>query len=262
MLARSAKAGLDLVGDAHAAGGARMFVSVLQVTIREHHRAAHALNGLGDESGNLARGGIVNHALDVRGVLPAGIGIVSPPLAPIGIGHDGVVDAETVGDIELPGAMSGKAHSGHVAAMIAVAQGNDVVVAGVSAGHEHGEIIGLGAGVDEVADFEVAGQFRGQGAPVFGDIGVEVDGGGMLKRFTLFAHRLQHIRVAVADRDGGNAGEGIKVTPAPVVPNVLALAFHDHERRLVHMEQRGAEELLAQAINLVGRRSGVGLGLV
>jgi hypothetical protein len=32
----------------------------------------------------------------------------------------------------------------------------------------------------------------------------------------------------------------------------LAFAFHDHQRLLVEVEQRGVQELLAQAIDFVG----------
>ena len=146
--------------------------------------------------------------------------------------------------------------------MIGIAQRDDVLVAGVGPGHEHGDVVGLGARIDEVADFEVARHFSGQGAPELGDIGVKVNGGGVLEGFVLLVRRCQDVRVAVADRDSGDAGERVEVAPALVVSDVLAFAFHDHERLLVEMEQRGVQELLAEAIDFVSRWAGVGLGLV
>ena len=84
----------------------------------------------------------------------------------------------------------------------------------------------------------------------------------MLERLVLPARRGEDVWVAVADRDGGDAGEGVEVAPALVIPDVLAFSLHDHERLLVHVEQGGVKELLAEAIDFFSRGAGVGLGLV
>ena len=98
--------------------------------------------------------------------------------------------------------------------------------------------------------------------PILGNVRVEVNGGGVLEGLALVAHRFQDMRVAVADGDGGDAGKGVEVTPALLVPDVLAFAFHDHQRLLVEVEERRVQELLAQAIDFVGGRAGVRFGLV
>ena len=54
MRAGAAEAGLHFIGDADAAGGAHVFVGVLQIAIREHNAAADALDRLGDKAGDLA----------------------------------------------------------------------------------------------------------------------------------------------------------------------------------------------------------------
>src|ERR1019366_6935971 len=73
VLACPAKASLDLVGNADAPGGAGVLVGVLKVAVGEHHCAADALDGLGDEGGDLSGSGVVDHALDVRGVFLTGV---------------------------------------------------------------------------------------------------------------------------------------------------------------------------------------------
>ena len=46
--------------------------------------------------------------------------------------------------------------------MIAVAQRNHIVIAGVKAGHEEREVVGFGTGIDEITDGEIAGEFVGE----------------------------------------------------------------------------------------------------
>ena len=74
--AGAAESGLDFVSDSDAARGADVFVGVLEIAIRKYDATADALNGFSDESGDLARGGEVDDALDVCGVFFAGIRIV------------------------------------------------------------------------------------------------------------------------------------------------------------------------------------------
>jgi len=136
MRAGAAEAGLHLVGDAHAAGGAHIFVGVLEVARRELDKAADALDGLGDEGRDLARCRVFDDLLDVLGVFAAGVGVVVAEMPAIGVGGDGVVDAEGVRRVELPGAVRGDAHAGGVATVVGVAQGDDVVVARREARHE------------------------------------------------------------------------------------------------------------------------------
>src|SRR5439155_16030513 len=121
VMAGAGEPGLDFIGDAHAAGGAHVFVGVLEVAVRKYYRPAHTLDGLGDEPGNLSRRGVVNNALDVGGVFAAGVRIVAAPLAAVGVSVDGVMNAEAVGHVEFPGAVGGQAHGGHVPTMIAIA---------------------------------------------------------------------------------------------------------------------------------------------
>ncbi len=131
MRAGAAEASLDFVGNGDAACGADVFVSVLEVAVREDDATADALDGFGDEAGDVARGGEVDDALDVRGVFFAGVRIVAAVRSAIGIGSDGVMDAEGVREIKFPGAMRREGHGGHVAAVVAIAQRDHVVVASV-----------------------------------------------------------------------------------------------------------------------------------
>ena len=51
---------------------------------------------------------------------------------------------------ELPGAVGGDAHGVGRHTVIGVPEGDDVIVAGVKAGKEHGQVIGLTPTVDKV----------------------------------------------------------------------------------------------------------------
>ena len=104
-LAGAAEPGLDLVGDAQAAGGPHVFVGLFEVAVGIDHRAPDPLDGFGKESRHFTRGGILDQAANVLGVFGAGRGIVKSPGAPVGIGAKGVVDAEAVGVVVLPGAV-------------------------------------------------------------------------------------------------------------------------------------------------------------
>ena len=81
--------------------------------------------------------------------------------------------------------MRGQAHRRHVAAVITIAQGDDIEIAGVGARHQQREIVRLGAGIDEVTNLQVARHFGGQLLGVFGDVRVQINRGGMLQRFVL-----------------------------------------------------------------------------
>ena len=146
--------------------------------------------------------------------------------------------------------------------MVGVAQRDHVVVAGVGARHEHGEVVRFRAGVDEVADLELARHLRGELLGVLGDVRVQIDRGGMLEELVLLPRRFDDVGMTMPDADGDDAAEGVEVTPAALVPDVLHFAFHEGERLFVVEEDARVQELLAQAVDLVGRRAGVGLRLV
>ena len=162
MRAGAAAAGLNFVGDAETAGGAHVFVGVLEVALGELDEAAHALDGLGEERGDFSGRRIVDEVFDVVGAFHTGLGVAVAEVSAVRIRGDRVVNAEGMGCIEFPIAVGGEAHRGGAAAVVAVAERDGVVVAGVEARHEQCEVVGLGAGVGEINDLEIAGHFRGE----------------------------------------------------------------------------------------------------
>src|SRR5207244_9100310 len=92
----AAKPGLDLVGNADAASGPHMLINVLEISVGKNHHPADALNGFGDEAGNLARCGKVDQLLYVGGVFFAGIRIIAAVRSTIQIREGGVMDAKAV----------------------------------------------------------------------------------------------------------------------------------------------------------------------
>ena len=81
MRAGAAEAGLHFIRDANSARRAHVFVSVLEITVRENDAAADALDGFGDEAGDLPGSGVVDHVFHVVRIFLAGLGIVAAPNA-------------------------------------------------------------------------------------------------------------------------------------------------------------------------------------
>ena len=262
MRAGAPKPGLHFVGDADAARRPHVLIDVLEIAVRENYHAAYALNGLSNKAGHLPGRREVDELLDVRGVLSAGLGIIVAVRPAVRVGHRGVMHAETVGHIELPRAMGRQAHAGGVAAVIGVAQRDDIVIAGVGAGHQQRQIVGLGTRIDEIADLELARHLRGQLLRILGDVGVQVDRGRVLEGFILAARGFDDVRVAMPDADRHDAAQAIQVAPAGFVPHILHGAFDQHDRLFVIQKNAGVEELFAQGQHLLGRGAGVAFWLV
>src|SRR5689334_18136866 len=112
MGAGASEPGLHFVGDTNATRRADVFVSVLEIMVRKDDAAAHSLDRLGNVTRDSARSGIVDQVLHVGGVILTGSGIFTIPLSPIRIGRQGMMDAETVWNIKLPGVMGGESHPG------------------------------------------------------------------------------------------------------------------------------------------------------
>ena len=81
---------------------------------------------------------------------------------------------------------------------------------------------------------------------------MQIDRGGVLVEFALFGARGNDVRMAVTDANGDDTAEAVEVALALFVPDVLSVAFHDHERLFIIEEDAGVHELLAQHENLLG----------
>src|SRR5258708_40223009 len=99
--------------------------------------------------------------------------------------------------------------------MVRVPKRDDVVIAGESSRHQDREIVGLGAGIDEVTDFEIAWHFGVELARVFGHFGVQMYGRGVLECLALEVGCTYHLWLARTD--GGCCG-----TP---IDNTITAAF-------------------------------------
>ena len=84
----------------------------------------------------------------------------------------------------------------------------------------------------------------------------------MLEQFVLPPGRLDDVRVAMSDADRHDTAKRVEITPPLIVPDILHLSFHEHDRFLVVEENSRIQKLLAQAQDLVGGRALVGDGLM
>src|SRR5882672_6257985 len=98
--------------------------------------------------------------------------------------------------------MGRQTHRSLRTAVVAVAEADDVGVAGEFAGRKDGDLVGLAAGVREIADRQVAARrylFR-QLLAEQADRGVQVDRGNVLEFADLLLDFLDDLRMAVTYR--------------------------------------------------------------
>ena len=124
-------------------------------------------------------------------------------------------------------------HRRRAAAMVSVAQRNHLVVAGVSARHQQREIVRFRTGVHEVANLQVTRHFRRELLRILGDVRMQINRRGMLERFVLLARRLDHVRMTMPDAHRHDSAERIEISAAMLVPQILHLPFHEHDRFFV-----------------------------
>src|SRR5205823_3468936 len=144
--------GLHLVGDAQPAVPPDDLVGDAEVFRRRGHDAADALDRLGDERGDGARRLVADQRLDVPGAAHVARRVGEAVWAAVAVARGGVPHVRRGAALELPGADSGQRHRALGAAVVAVAQADDVGVAGELAGGEDGHLVRLAPGVREVTD--------------------------------------------------------------------------------------------------------------
>ena len=120
-----------------------------------------------------------------------------------------------------------------------------------------GDLVGLAAGIREIADREAAplGHVLGQLLAELRDRGMQIDRRRVLEPADLLADFLDDPGMAVPDRDGDDPGEGVEVLLAGLVPDVLHVALDDHQGLAIIRDQPGREVLPAHRQHFVARRA-------
>ena len=127
LAAGAAPAGLHFVADEDAAVIAHDLVDDLEIFLGRRDEAADALNGLGDEAGDPAAGGGADQFLHVLRAAHFAIGIGQAEGTAVAVGVVRVHDAGLRADRQAPGALPGERHRQRGAAVIGVAQRDDLV---------------------------------------------------------------------------------------------------------------------------------------
>ena len=169
-------------------------------------------------------------------------------------GH--VVDAAQERHVVAEAGDAGQGLGAEGGAVIAVAQGQEIDVAGVGTGHQQGQIGRLGAAVGEVHDPVMAGRHgRRQLLGQMGRHRVVEHGGAVLQGLGLLLDRRDHAWVGVADRDAEVHAQEVQVAVAFFVPQILAFAALEDQRGLVGHEGAlgGGVVLLAPGDDRLGR---------
>mmetsp|Transcript_26074 Transcript_26074/g.83188 ORF Transcript_26074/g.83188 Transcript_26074/m.83188 type:complete len:221 (-) Transcript_26074:8-670(-) len=171
-----------------------------------------------------------------------------------------MVDPKALRHVVLPRAVGRHAHRVGAHPVVAVAEGDQVVVPRVGPRHHHGHVVRLGAGVDKVNVLEVPGHAGSELLCILADLRVEVDGGRVLQELVLLHHGVHHLWMAVTDANGDDSRERVEVALAGVIEEVLHLALHDCERLLVEVEHSWVEELRSHFEDLLRGGPRVGHG--
>ena len=101
--------------------------------------------------------------------------------APVRVGTRHVPDAEPGRDRVPPGGVRRRAVRAPAPAVVRVPQREQVEVPREAPSQQDGQVVGLGARVGEVGDVKPRGELGGELCREEGDLGVEVDRGGVLE---------------------------------------------------------------------------------
>ena len=244
LLAGAPEAGLHLVGDEEPAEFLDDLENLLEILQRGRDEPAHALDGLGQKSGDAPGGAGPDHVFHIIGAGDFAVGIAQFQRAAVAVGVDGVLDTHADHPAGAPGRMGGERLGDHGVAAVAVPQRHHFETAGRHPRQLHRGFIGFRSAVGEETFLEVAG---GDLRQLFrqGDDGlVGVKRGGMLQAVNLRLHFGGDLLVTVPDADGEDAAEEIEVAAALGVENVLGVGVVHHQRLGVVVDHAGEQILL------------------
>src|SRR2546428_3202906 len=91
---------------------------------------------------------------------------------------------------------------------------------------------------------------------------MQINCGRMLERLVLLSHNIDNIRVTMSYADSHDSAEGIEISAAVLVPQVLHFPFHEHDRLFVVEKNSRIQELFAQMQDFISRRAAVFLWFV
>ena len=250
--AGSPDAGLDLVDDADAAGGADPLEGPRHIAFGHRYDAAVALYRLDDHPGQAAAGLVVDGALDLIEIGLDAFAVNAAIL--VGLRHEG--DPAQLGNVVAEAGDAGQRLGAEGGAVIAGAQRQHVDIAGICACHQQCQVDRFGTAVGEVHDPVMAG---GHGRRQFlrivrGHRMVE-HGRAVGKLGELFGGRLDHRWMGMADRDAQVHAQQVDILLAGLVPDILAATTLDDERFLEWHELalRGRIEAVAARDDAFGR---------
>ncbi len=124
----AAKAGLHLVRDTDSTPLAGALIGLGEIVFGRAGYSADSLYHFGDKTSNFARCGVLNALFYAFGRVW---------VAAVGGGVFQVVDAAGLGQWLFPGVLCGQGHGGRAAPVVAIAQGQHVIMAGVGPCHRY-----------------------------------------------------------------------------------------------------------------------------
>ena len=179
------------------------------------------------------------------GALHAATRVLETERTAVAIAGERVVDVRAVVAFELPIAVGREAHRHGGAAVVAVAEGDHILVAGVFASRENRDFVRFAAAVREIGSRKSRRHFFGELLGELHNGRVKIDCCRVLQSAGLLANALHDLRVAVTDADRDDSGEAIQVLLASLVPHVLHVAFDDHQRIAVIRDNARRQILMA-----------------
>ncbi len=229
----AAPAGLHLVGDEDAAGLADGLGDDLEIFLGRNDETARADDHLGQDSGDPAGGGGLNHFLDVLGAGDLARRVGQLQRTTVAVRRECVREARHRAADLLPGRLPRGGDRHHRAARVSVPQHQHLLVAGMDAGQEHRRLVRLGPRVGEERAVEAGRKDLRHHLGEIGEHRIRVEGRGMHQGLRLTDDRLGHLGMTVPDADRQHAPEAVEVRLAGLVPDMHPLAAHQRQRRFV-----------------------------
>ena len=154
---------------------------------------------------------VLDGLLHILGAGHAAGGIGHFEGAAIAVRGQGVFDAQHLAAADAPIGLAGQVHGQGRASAVAVAQGDDLLVARVGPGQHHRVLVGLRARIGEIGRAQIPrrdlGDLFGQTHMVF----VGIEGGRVDQLGGLGLGRRGHLGVVVAHAGGQDAAEEVQI---------------------------------------------------
>ena len=253
VLAGPPEARLDLVGDQEYPRLVQDLFYPLEVAGRRIDETAYALDGLGDESRDVARGLLLDHGPHVVGAKEVAASLVAAKGAAERVRVAGVGHVEGRARGRAPGALARYAHRHEGRAVVGGTEGDDLAGVAVARREKKRRLVRLRAAAHE--EGLLLARDRGEVDQLLGQLDLvldQVQGRGVQDLVHLALYGVGDLRHRVTAYGGHDPAEEVQVLVSLGVPHLETLAARELERLLVVERHPGGQRSLVPPEQLLG----------